>query len=133
MGVETNPGINRVAVETKLRRFAVLTWFNRLGVETKPGLTRVAVETKLRRFGVETNPGVTKVAVDTKLRRLGVETRLRRLGVEINGRIDDANSRGSMKLLINRSNPATVDTNCKEEMKPAEPRPITVEFNWLLR
>jgi hypothetical protein len=43
-----------------------------LGVETNPGLTRVAVETKFSKFGVETNPGVTKVAVDTKLRRFAV-------------------------------------------------------------
>ena len=80
-------------------------------------------------MGVETNPGVTKVAVDTKLRRLGVETKLSKFGVEMKGRIDDANSRGSIKLLIYRSNPATVDTSCKEEIKPAEPRPMTVEFN----
>ena len=35
LGVETNPGVRRVAVDTKLRRFAVLTWFKRLGVDTK--------------------------------------------------------------------------------------------------
>ncbi len=62
-------------------------------------------------MGVETKPGVTKVAVETKLRRFGVETRFKRLGTEIKGRIDEANSRGSMKLLIYRSKPAVVETN----------------------
>jgi hypothetical protein len=74
------------------------------------------VETRLRRFGVLTNPGVNRVAVDTKLRRFGVETKFKRLGVEINGRIDEANSLGSMKLLMYRSKPATVETSCREEM-----------------
>ena len=85
-------------VETRLSKF---------GVDTNPGVTKVAVETRFSKFGVETNPGVSKVAVETKLRRLGVE---------INGRIDEANSRGSMKLLMYRSNPATVETSCREEM-----------------
>jgi hypothetical protein len=57
-----------------LLRYDVDTRFNKLGVETNPGLTRVAVETKLRRLGVETNPGLTRVAVDTKLRRFAVLT-----------------------------------------------------------
>jgi hypothetical protein len=61
--VLTNPA--KLAVETKVRRFGVLT---------NPGVRRVAVETKLRRLGVETNPGVNKVAVETKLRRLAVLT-----------------------------------------------------------
>jgi hypothetical protein len=52
LGVETNPGVSNVAVETKLRR---------LGVETNPGLNRVAVETKLRRFGVLTNPETLEI------------------------------------------------------------------------
>ncbi len=65
---------------------------------------------------METNPGVNKVAVDTKLRRLGVETKLRRFGAEIKGRIEDASSCGSIKLLMKRSNPATVDTSCVDEI-----------------
>ena len=60
MGVETNPGVNRVAVETKFRR---------LGVETYPGLSRVAVLTRFRRLGEETNPDVCRpLVVDTKER-----------------------------------------------------------------
>jgi hypothetical protein len=46
-----------------------------LGVETNPGVNKVAVDTKFNKFGVETNPGAKSVAVDTKLRRLGVEMR----------------------------------------------------------
>jgi hypothetical protein len=88
----------------------------RLGVETNPGVRRVAVETKLSKLGVETYPGVRRVAVDTKLSKLGVETKLSKFGVEIKGRIDEANSLGSMKLLIYRSNPATVETSCNEEI-----------------
>jgi hypothetical protein len=65
---------------------------------------------------VLTNPGVSKVAVETRFKRLGVETKLRRLGVEIKGRIDEANSRGSIKLLIYCSNPVTVETNWRDEM-----------------
>ena len=69
------------------------------------------------------------MAVDTKLRRLGVETKLSKFGVEMKGRIDDANSRGSIKLLIYRSNPATVETSCVDEINPAVPRPMTVELS----
>jgi hypothetical protein len=43
-GIEDKYRVN-VAVETKL---------SKLGVETNPGLKRVAVETKLRRFAVLT-------------------------------------------------------------------------------
>jgi hypothetical protein len=63
-----------VRPKRRLSKSDVLTNVRRLGVETKPGVTKVAVETKLRRLGVETNPGVTRVAVETKLRRLSVET-----------------------------------------------------------
>ena len=56
-----------------------------MGVETNPGVRRVAVETKFKRLGVETKPGVTRVAVETKLRRLGVLTRFNKFGVEIKG------------------------------------------------
>ncbi len=52
-------------VDTRLSKF---------GVETNPGVTKVAVDTRFSKLGVETNPGVSKVAVETKLRRLGVET-----------------------------------------------------------
>ena len=61
-------------------------------METNPGVRRVAVDTKFKRFGVLTNPGVNRVAVETKLRRLGVETKFRRFGTEIKGWIDEANS-----------------------------------------
>ncbi len=71
-------------------------------------------------MGVDTYPGN---------RRVAVETRLRRLGVEIKGKIEEANSCGSMKLLINRSNPATVETSCDDEINPAVPRPMTVELS----
>ena len=74
-------------------------------------LLRYDVDTKFNKFGVLTNPGVSRVAVDTRFKRLGVETKFRRFGVEIKGRIDEANSRGSIKLLIYCSNPATVETN----------------------
>jgi hypothetical protein len=96
-------------------------------------LVRYDVDTKFNKLGVETKPGWLRVAVDTKLRRLGVETRFKRLGTEINRWIDEANSWGSMKLLTNLSNPATVETSWEEEMNPTVPRPITVEFNWLVR
>ncbi len=71
----------------------------RFGVETKPGKLSVATETKLRRFGVETNPGRRRVAVETKLSKLGVETKLRRFCAEMKGRIEEASSCGSIKLL----------------------------------
>ena len=93
---------------------------SKLGVETNPGVTRVLVETKLSKLGVETNPGLKRVAVDTKFRRFGVE---------IKGWIDEANSRGSIKLLMYRSKPATVETNCREEINPTVPRPMTVELS----
>jgi hypothetical protein len=44
------------------------------------------------------------------LRRLGVETKLSKLGDDIKGTIEEANSRGSIKLLIYCSNPAVVET-----------------------
>jgi hypothetical protein len=45
----------------------------RLGVETNPGVTKVAVETKFSKFGVDTYPGAKRVAVETRLRRFGAE------------------------------------------------------------
>ena len=55
---------------------------SKLGVLTNPGLRRVAIETKLRRLGVLTNPGVSSVAVETKFAKLAVEIRLSKFGVE---------------------------------------------------
>ncbi len=52
---------------------------SKLGVETNPGLQRVFVDTKFNKLGVETNPGVYKVAVDTKLSKFGEETTLKKL------------------------------------------------------
>ncbi len=84
-----------------------------MGVETK--LRRFCVETKLRRLGVETI--LVKLAVETKFIKLAVETRLVRFGVEIKGRIDDANSAGSIKLLMYRSRPAVVEIRFGDESK----------------
>jgi hypothetical protein len=61
----------------------------------------VAVDTKFWRLGVE-----------TKVRRFGVETRLRRFGEEMKGKIEEANSLGSIKLLTYRSRPTVVETSC---------------------
>jgi hypothetical protein len=89
----------RFGVETKFIKFCVETKLRRLGVETTPGteerypavprpltvdaiwVSRYVVDTKLRRF-----------AVETKFIKLAVETRLVRFGVEINGRMEEANS-----------------------------------------
>jgi hypothetical protein len=35
LGVETNPGVNRVAVDTKFKRLGVETKLSKLGVEMK--------------------------------------------------------------------------------------------------
>jgi hypothetical protein len=64
------------------------------------------VETKLRRF-----------CVDTKFIKLGVETRFVRLGTEIKGRIEEASSEGSIKLLIYLSSPAVVEMRLGDEMR----------------
>jgi hypothetical protein len=55
--------------------------------------------------------------VETKFIKLAVETRLVRFGVEIKGRIDDASSAGSMKLLMYRSRPAVVEIRFGDEIK----------------
>jgi hypothetical protein len=47
--------------------------------------------------------------VDTRFIKLGVETIPVRLGIEIKGRIEDASSAGSIKLLMYRSRPAVVE------------------------
>ena len=63
---------------------------SRLGDETTPAI--------LDRYPAEPKP----TTVDTReLLRKEVETRLARFGVEINGRIEEANSAGSIKELIN--------------------------------
>jgi hypothetical protein len=77
-----------------------------LGVDTK--FTKLGVETRLSKLGVETK--LRRLGVDTRLRRLGVETRFNKLGDDIKGTIEEANSRGSIKLLIYCSNPAVVET-----------------------
>jgi hypothetical protein len=101
----------------------------RLGVETK--LSRLGEETRLRRLGDDTR--FRRLGVETKLTKLGVDTKLRRLGTLIKGRIEEANSEGSIKLLIYRSNPAVVDTSvdCREavEIKPMVPKPMIVDVN----
>jgi hypothetical protein len=79
-----------------ISRKLVLTRFNRLGVDTK-----------LRRFSVDTK--FTKLGLETRLSRLGVETIPKRLGTLIKGRIEEANSAGSIKLLMYRSSPAVVE------------------------
>jgi hypothetical protein len=66
----------------------------------------LAVETKL-----------FKLAVETKLIKLAVETKLVRLGVEMKGRIDEASSAGSMKLLMYLSSPAVVEIRLGDESK----------------
>jgi hypothetical protein len=55
--------------------------------------------------------------VDTKLIKLAVETRLVRFGVEIKGRMEDASSAGSMKLLMYLSSPAVVEMRFGLEIK----------------
>jgi hypothetical protein len=48
---------------------------------------------------------------------LGVETIPVRLGMEIKGRIEEASSAGSMKLLMYRSRPAVVEMRFGLEIK----------------
>ena len=50
-----------------------------------------------------------RLAVETKLIKLAVETRLVRFGVEMKGRMEDASSAGSIKLLMYLSSPAVVE------------------------
>ncbi len=89
----------------------------------------------MRRLGVETTPGteerypavprpltvdatwVSRYVVDTKFIKLAVETKLVKLGVEMKGRIDDASSAGSMKLLMYLSSPAVVEMRFGLEIK----------------
>jgi hypothetical protein len=55
--------------------------------------------------------------VDTKFIKLGVETIPVRLGIEMKGRMEDASSAGSMKLLIYRSRPAVVEMRLGDEIR----------------
>jgi hypothetical protein len=48
---------------------------------------------------------------------LGVETIPVRFGMEIKGRMEDASSAGSMKLLMYRSRPAVVEMRFGEEIR----------------
>ena len=47
--------------------------------------------------------------MDTRFIKFGVETSPVRLGMEMKGRMEDANSAGSMKLLMYLSSPAVVE------------------------
>jgi hypothetical protein len=55
--------------------------------------------------------------VDTKFIKLGVETIPVRLGMEIKGRMEEASSAGSIKLLMYRSKPAVVEIRFGLEIK----------------
>jgi hypothetical protein len=55
--------------------------------------------------------------VDTKFIKFGVETIPVRLGMEIKGRMEEASSAGSMKLLMYRSKPAVVEIRFGLEIK----------------
>jgi hypothetical protein len=48
---------------------------------------------------------------------LAVETKLVRFGTEMKGRIEEANSWGSTKLLMYRSKPAVVEIRLGDESK----------------
>ena len=60
---------------------------------------------------------MTKFCVDTRFIKLGVETIPVRFGVEIKGRMEEASSAGSMKLLMYRSRPAVVEMRFGEEIR----------------
>ncbi len=57
---------------------------------------------------------------------MGVETKLNKLGVDIKGKIEEASSLGSIKLLIYCSRPAVVETSedlrDKDEIYPKDPK-----------
>ena len=55
--------------------------------------------------------------MDTKFIKLGVETIPVRFGMEIKGRMEDASSAGSMKLLMYLSSPAVVEMRFGDEMR----------------
>jgi hypothetical protein len=58
-----------------------------------------------------------KFAVDTKFIKLAVETKLVRLGTEMKGRMDEASSAGSIKVLMYLSSPAVVEIRFGLEIK----------------
>ena len=60
---------------------------------------------------------MTKFAVETKFIKLAVETKLFRFGTEMKGRIDEASSAGSIKVLMYRSSPAVVEMRFGDESK----------------
>ena len=110
---------------TKLSKFGEDTRDSKLGDETK--------ESKLGELTNESKLGEdikdNRLGDETKESKLGVETNPKRFCTEIKGCIEEANSRGSMKLLIYCSKPVTVETNCAEEIYPTVPNPMTVETN----
>jgi hypothetical protein len=55
--------------------------------------------------------------VDTRFIKFGVETIPVRLGIEIKGRMEEASSAGSIKLLMYRSKPAVVEIRFGLEIK----------------
>jgi hypothetical protein len=67
------------------------------------------------RFGLEIK--LLRFAVETKFIKLAVETKLVRLGVEMKGRIEEASSAGSIKLLMYCSRPAVVEMRFGLEIK----------------
>ena len=87
--VETYPTVARpMTVEfSALLKKEVETRFNKFGEETK--FTKLGLEIRFNKFGDE-----------TKLRRFGVDTKFSKFGVEIKGSKEEANSRGSTKLLM---------------------------------
>ena len=88
------------------------TKFSKLGVETK--LRRFGDETKFSKLGVETK--FKRLGDETRFNKLGVETKFNKFGVEIKGKREEANSLGSIKLLMYRSSPAVVETRVSEEI-----------------
>ena len=123
-------------METReLLKKEVETKFAKLAVETTPGTldrypavpSPITVDTReLLKKEVETTPGILErypavprpTTVDTReLLKNEVETRFCRFGDEIKGRIEDANSLGSIKLLIYFSRPAVVEIRFGEESK----------------
>jgi hypothetical protein len=66
------------------------------------------------------------------LSKFGVETNPNKLGVDIKGKIEEANSLGSIKLLMYCSSPAVVETSVErrdnEEIYPKEPK-VSAKFN----
>ena len=78
-------------------------------------MAKFAVETKFVKLAVETK--FVRFAVETRLIKLAVETKLVKLGTEIKGRIEEASSAGSTKLLMYRSRPAVVEMRFGDESK----------------